>query len=74
MQSRKEKFLTRPNEDPKTGEIILINSKKYKDLDESKFVRAIALEKKYGTPKIKSPKTDNKISVGKGEYKKLIKE
>lgn len=61
--STKQKFLSSPNKDPKTGEIIKIGGKRYK-----------ALEEKYGTPKIKSPKTQFKIGVGKGEYKKLIKE
>lgn len=59
----KQKILSFPNKDPKTGEMIKIGGKRYK-----------ALEEKYGTPKIKSPKTQFKIGVGKGEYKKLIKE
>jgi hypothetical protein len=59
----KDKFLSYPNKDPKTGELIKIGGKRYKELEE-----------KYGTPKIKSPKTQSKIGVGKGEYKKLIKE
>lgn len=62
-QSSKLKFLTNPNKDPKTGIPIKIGGKEYKHLEE-----------KYGTPKIKSPKTQKKISVNKGEYKKLIKE
>lgn len=63
MESTKSKFLTNPNKNPKTGEDMKIGGKKYKKLEE-----------KYGVPKIKSPKTQKKIGVNKGEYKKLIKE
>ncbi len=59
-----ELFRTKPSYHPKTNEIIKIGGTEYKKL-----------EKKYGEPnKIKSPKTQTKIGVNKGEYKKLIKE
>lgn len=60
---RKESFHNNPTIDPKTGKSIKINSPRYKDLSE-----------KYGVVKIKSPKSGYKITVGKGEYKKLLKD
>ena len=61
MENRSILFHQRPNIDPETNEQIVINSKRYNQL-----------VKKYGSPKIKSPKTNYKITVGKGEYNKLI--
>lgn len=59
-----ELFRTKPSFHPKTNEPIVIGGKAYNKLEE-----------KYGEPnKIKSPKTQSKIGVNKGEYKKLIKE
>jgi hypothetical protein len=59
--TKKELFKKHPNIDPYNGEIIEINSKRYNEL-----------VNKYGEPnKIKSPKSNKLISVGKGEYKKL---
>jgi len=63
METYKDKFLKDPMHDPKTGKLIKIGSKRYKQLVE-----------KYGVPKIKSPKTGYNISVGKGEYKNLLKQ
>jgi hypothetical protein len=63
METDKQKFHNQPNVDPITGDIILINSKRYKELT-----------KKYGPVKIKSPVTNKKITVGKDKYKKLLKQ
>ena len=62
--TRAERFRLNPTINPSTQEPVIIGSKEYNKLEE-----------KYGPPlKIKSPKTQKKISVNKGEYKKLIKE
>lgn len=59
-----EQFRHNPNIDPKTGQEIQIGSPVYQKL-----------VKKYGEPyKIKSPKSNKLISIGKGEYNKLIKD
>lgn len=57
------KFLNYPDQDPRTRESIEIGGEKYKKY-----------QKKYGTPKIKSPKTGRRIGVNKTEYKKLLNE
>ena len=63
MDSHKQQFYKNPTINPKTKQIIKIGDKTYKKLVE-----------KYGEPsKIKSPLTNKKISINKGEYKKLIK-
>lgn len=61
--SKKQQFLQNPFIDPENGNVLKINSKRYKELIN-----------KYGQPKVKSPKSHKLISVGKGEYKNLIKE
>lgn len=62
--SKKSQFKSNPLIDPVNGKAIKINSKRYNELID-----------KYGEPnKINSPKSKKLISVGKGEYKKLIKE
>ena len=57
------KFLNYPDQDPRTRESIEIGGEKYKKY-----------QKKYGTPKIKSPKTGRRIGVNRTEYKKLLNE
>lgn len=56
-------FYKYPNRDPKTNKLMPIGSEKY-----NQYV------KKYGTPKITSPKTGRKIKINKTKYKNLIKE
>jgi hypothetical protein len=63
MESKKQLFYKYPNMNPNTNKPIVIGSNEY-----------LKLVKKYGEPKIKSPKTGYKISVGKGTYNKLLKE
>lgn len=63
MESYKQLFHNNPYQDPKTKLPIKIGDAKY-----------LKLVEKYGTPKIKSPKSGYKIAIGKGEYNKLIKE
>lgn len=59
--SKKDLFKSNPLVDPHTGESIEIESNEY-----------TKLVKKYGEPnKIKSPKSQKLISIGKGEYNKL---
>lgn len=59
--TKKDLFKSNPTIDPRTGENIEINSIEYNQL-----------VNKYGEPnKIKSPKSNKLISIGKGEYKKL---
>jgi len=59
--SKRKQFFYNPTIDPNTHQSIEINSDKYKQL-----------VKKYGEPtKIKSPKSNKLISIGKGEYNKL---
>jgi hypothetical protein len=63
MESKKQKFLKYPNINPSSNKEIEIGGKEYKKLVE-----------KYGEPlKINNPITQHKISVNKGEYKKLLK-
>ena len=60
----KKQFYMKPNQDPKTGQKITVGDATYN-----------TLVYKYGEPpKITSPKTNAKIAINKGEYKKLIKE
>lgn len=63
MESKKQLFYKYPNINPNTNKPIVIGSNEY-----------LKLVKKYGEPKIKSPKTGYKISVGKGTYNKLLNE
>lgn len=57
-----EQFRHNPTIDPKTGQEIQIGSPAYK-----------RLVTKYGEPyKVRSPKSDRLISIGKGEYNKLV--
>ena len=62
MESPADLFHQNPNLDPKTGEPVIIGSRKYKQLT-----------KKYGDVKIKSP-DNTTITVGKGTWKKLLKQ
>lgn len=62
-QTREQRFLSQPSVDPYTGTPLTVKSKEFK-----KYVE------KYGTPKVKSPHGGNKIGVGLGEWKKLIKD
>jgi hypothetical protein len=57
------KFNRHPDQDPATGKTIEIGCDKFKKLT-----------KKYGTPKIKSPKTGALIGVNKRNYRTLRKE
>jgi hypothetical protein len=62
--SKKQRFLTNPIVDPVDGKTIVVNKGRYKEL-----------ANKYGEPnKIKSLKSQKLIGVGKGEWKKLMKE
>ena len=61
MESNSQKFHRNSSVDPKTGEKLIIGSRKYNKLVE-----------KYGDVKIVSPKTNKKITIGKGEYQKLL--
>ena len=63
METPKQKFQANPTQNPITGEVVTIGGCKYKKLTDD-----------YGDVKIISPKTNSKINVGKGEYKKLLKE
>ena len=56
-----EQFHLNPTIDPKTGKLISIGDKQFKKLTA-----------KYGHVKIISPVSGHKITVGKGEYNKLI--
>jgi len=61
MLSKKDLFKSNPTIDPRNGHVITIGSKEYKQL-----------VNKYGEPhKIKSPKTNKLISIGKGTYNQL---
>src|SRR5438445_9069527 len=62
MNTHKQKFIANPRENTVTSEKVKIGTFKYKKLTDI-----------YGEIKIISPETQNKITVGKGEYKKLIK-
>lgn len=62
MDTDKQKFIKNPGVNPVNGDVVKIGGCKYKKLTTL-----------YGDVKITSPKTGNKITVGKGEYKKLIK-
>ena len=55
-------FRKNPSINPVTGESVKIGSVKYKKLTQL-----------YGELSIKSPKSNKKITIGKGEYKKLLK-
>ena len=62
METNKSRFHKNPTIDPKTGDYIDINSKRFK-----------RLVKKYGDVKIVSPQSGREISVGKSTYNKLLK-
>ncbi len=57
------RFLNYPDQDPRTRQSIEIGGEKYKKY-----------QKKYGTPRITSPKTGRRIGVNRTEYKKLLNE
>ena len=63
METYRSRFYKNPSVDPKTGEQIDINSKRFKQL-----------VKKYGDVRIVSPKSGREITVGKATYNKLLKE
>ena len=74
METNRSRFYNNPTIDsplgaaitdrtPKTGDIIDINSKRFKEL-----------VKKYGDIKIVSPKSGREITVGKITYNQLLKE
>jgi hypothetical protein len=63
MESYKDMFHKNPRQDPITGKKIKICSEAYK-----------YLVNEYGEPKIRSPKTNYLITVGKNTYNKLLKE
>lgn len=63
METDKQKFHKNPNINPETGKFIKIGGQTYHRLN-----------KKYGVPQIKSPKTGKSIAVGKIAYQKLLSE
>ena len=63
METNKSRFYNNPIIDPKTGNQIDINSRKFRHL-----------VKKYGDIKVVSPKSGREITVGKIAYNQLIKQ
>ena len=63
MESNRSRFYNNPTIDPKSGDPIEINSKRFKQL-----------VKKYGDVKVVSPKSGREIIVGKITYNNLLKD